>query len=156
MERLEGPTLNSPEVAALSIDKREALGKLIASCWFEQVLHDGFFHADPHPANIVYVGGGKIGLLDFGMAGSLRADDLGKTRLVIHVMQSDIAGIKRSLKIGHTVAPSADELVTRPSKRRSPGILASPQEHRHGALFRQVFASYILCNPSAHPVSRPP
>ena len=142
MERLEGPTLNSPEVAALSIDKREALGKLIASCWFEQVLHDGFFHADPHPANIVYVGGGKIGLLDFGMAGSLRADDLEEgTRLVIHVMQSDIAGIKRSLKrLGIQWPPSADELVTQAIEEafaRYFGV--SLKNIDMGALFRQVF-----------------
>jgi ubiquinone biosynthesis protein len=114
MERVEGPTLNHPEIAALPLDERKALAEVIATCWFKQILHDGFIHADPHPANIVYLGEGRIGLLDFGMAGFLRADDLEEgTKLFLHVMQSDIPGIKRSLKrIGVQWVPSADEAVT--------------------------------------------
>jgi ubiquinone biosynthesis protein len=114
MERLEGPTLNHPEIAALPQEERKALAELIATCWFKQILHDGFIHADPHPANIVYMGGTRIGLLDFGMAGFLREDDLEEgTKLFLHVMQSDIRGIKRSLKrLGVQWVPSADEAVT--------------------------------------------
>ncbi len=114
MERIEGPTLNCPEIAALPIQERKALAETITACWYKQTLHDGFFHADPHPANIVYLGEGRIGLLDFGMAGSLREDDLEEgTKLVLHVMRSDIRGIKRSLKrLGVEWNPSADEAVT--------------------------------------------
>jgi ubiquinone biosynthesis protein len=114
MERIEGPTLNTPEIAALPPEERKALAESIAGCWFKQILHDGFIHADPHPANIVYLGDGKIGLFDFGMAGFLRADDLQEgTRLFLHVMQSDITGIKRSLKrLGVQWNPSADDAVT--------------------------------------------
>jgi ubiquinone biosynthesis protein len=114
MERLEGPTLNSPEIAALPPQERKALAEMISSCWFKQILHDGFVHADPHPANIVYLGEGKIGLLDFGMAGMLREDDLEEaTKLFLHVMRSDIPGIKRSLRrLGVQWNPSADGAVT--------------------------------------------
>ncbi len=114
MERVEGPTLNSLEVAALPVQKRKALAETISLCWLKQVLHDGFIHADPHPANIVYLGDGRIALLDFGMVGSLRADDLEEgTRLFSHVMDSDIAGIKRSLKrLGLHWTPSNDEAIT--------------------------------------------
>lgn len=114
MERFQGLTLNHVEVDRLPMDERRALAESIARCWFRQILHDGFFHADPHPANIVYLGEGDIGLLDFGMTGSLRADDLEEgTKLFLRVMQSDIPGIKRSLRrLGIQWAPSVDEHVT--------------------------------------------
>lgn len=113
MERMEGPTLNSPQVAALPLELRKELAETIADCWFRQILHDGFFHADPHPANLVYLPGGRLSLLDFGQAGSLRMDDLDEgVRLFLYVMDADIRGIRRSLKrLGVQWNPSTDELV---------------------------------------------
>ena len=37
----------------------------------DMILVHGFFHADPHPGNIKYLSGDRIGLLDFGMVGRL-------------------------------------------------------------------------------------
>ena len=142
LERIEGPTLNSPEVAALPLEERKLLAESISSCWFKQILHDGFFHADPHPANIVYLGEGRVGLLDFGMAGSLRADDLENgTRLFFYVMRSDISGIKRSLKrLGIHWSPSVDTLVSQAIEEafgRYFGMSLKGIDMR--SLFRQVF-----------------
>jgi ubiquinone biosynthesis protein len=39
------------------------------------IFRHGFFHADPHPANILVVGPDQIGLVDFGQAGKLSDDD---------------------------------------------------------------------------------
>lgn len=114
LERIEGPTLNHPAISALPVEERKALARTIAACWFRQIFEHGFIHADPHPANIVYLGEGCIGLLDFGMAGVLREDDLEEgTRLFLHIMRADIMGIKRSLKrLGVQWALSSDEEVT--------------------------------------------
>jgi ubiquinone biosynthesis protein len=114
MERLDGPTLNTEVVAQLSLEEKRALAETVADCWFRQILKDGFFHADPHPANIVYLGEGKIGLFDFGLAGLLRAEDLAHgVTLFLRVMDSDIPGIKRSLRrLGVQWNPSADEVVS--------------------------------------------
>lgn len=35
------------------------------------ILEQGFFHADPHPGNLIYLEGNQIGLIDFGMVGRL-------------------------------------------------------------------------------------
>lgn len=114
LERIDGPTLNTAEIVTLPLEERRALAEAITDCWFRQILHDGFFHADPHPANIVYLGTGRLGLLDFGTAGFLRREDLEEgVRLFLHVMQSDVLGIKRSLRrLGVQWTPSADEAVT--------------------------------------------
>jgi ubiquinone biosynthesis protein len=114
LERIAGPTLNATAIRALDPSEKKILAESITDCWFRQILHDGFFHADPHPANIVYLGEGRIGLLDFGTASVLRQEDLQEgVNLFLHVMDSDLAAIKRSLRrLGVHWPPSADEVVT--------------------------------------------
>ncbi len=114
MERIDGPTLNSAVIAELPAEERRAAAAAVADCWFKQILHDGFFHGDPHPANIAYLGEGRIALFDFGTAGFLRGQDLEEgVRLFLHVMDSDIPGIRRSLRrLGVEWSPSSDEAVT--------------------------------------------
>jgi ubiquinone biosynthesis protein len=113
MERIDGPTLNNAVIATLPLDERRILAMAVADCWFKQILQDGYFHGDPHPANIAYLGDGRIALFDFGTAGFLRSDDLEEgVRLFLRVMDSDIPGIKRSLRrFGVEWNPSADEAV---------------------------------------------
>ena len=35
------------------------------------MLEDGFFQADPHPGNVIYLPGNRIAMIDFGMTGRL-------------------------------------------------------------------------------------
>ncbi len=114
MSRIEGPKLTAPEVLSLPAAERRLLAENIAECWFRQVLDDGFVHADPHPANLVSLGDGRFGILDFGMTGTLRSDDLEEaTRLFRAAMRCDVPGIKRALKrLGTDWNPSSDGMVT--------------------------------------------
>lgn len=41
----------------------------------QMVFEDGFFHADPHPGNLFIESDGRIGLIDFGMVGTVGRDD---------------------------------------------------------------------------------
>ncbi|MDO4904901.1 MAG: AarF/UbiB family protein [Lautropia sp.] len=50
---------------------RELLARRGANCMLRMILHDDLFHADPHPGNIIYLSGNRIGLIDFGMVGHL-------------------------------------------------------------------------------------
>ena len=38
------------------------------------ILVDGFFHADPHPGNVIYLPGNRLAMIDFGMVGTALAD----------------------------------------------------------------------------------
>ena len=78
MERLKGRTF-----VELSADERNSpLGKTVArrgaEMYLEMIFRRGFYHADPHPGNLVVLPDGVIGLFDFGMVGrieeSLRED----------------------------------------------------------------------------------
>ncbi len=67
MSRLDGvPFSRLPPDA-----DRSALGRRLVKEALDQVFLDGLFHADPHPGNLLYLGPGRIGVLDFGLIGQL-------------------------------------------------------------------------------------
>jgi ubiquinone biosynthesis protein len=69
MELLEGIKLAEiDDIASRNID-REEIARTGAELYLEMIFADGFFHADPHPGNILIMPGNRIGLLDFGMVG---------------------------------------------------------------------------------------
>lgn len=71
MDFLEGvKTTETAQLEELGCDRKQ-LAERIARLVFRQIFVDGFFHADPHPGNIVVMPGGVIGLIDFGMVGRL-------------------------------------------------------------------------------------
>jgi len=63
------------------------------------IFRDGFFHGDPHPANILVLEGtDRIGLVDFGLAGNLTEDDMTKlTRLFIDAANENVDALPRRL-----------------------------------------------------------
>jgi ubiquinone biosynthesis protein len=63
------------------------------------IFRNGFFHGDPHPANILLLGSHeRIGLVDFGQAGTLSDDDMSKaTRLFIDVANENIDALPKRL-----------------------------------------------------------
>jgi predicted unusual protein kinase regulating ubiquinone biosynthesis (AarF/ABC1/UbiB family) len=66
MEEIQGvPIRQAPEGAA----RKEAARELLES-YYQQILVDGFFHADPHPGNLMWWND-RIYLLDFGMVGEV-------------------------------------------------------------------------------------
>jgi ubiquinone biosynthesis protein len=73
LERIRGIKIN--DMAALdaaNID-RPALAERGAKLILHMVFEDGFFHADPHPGNFFVETDGRIGLIDFGMVGTVDA-----------------------------------------------------------------------------------
>ena len=54
-----------PDSAQVKLFGRQLLSAL-TSCFGRSILETGFFHADPHPGNILVLDDGRIGLIDFG------------------------------------------------------------------------------------------
>lgn len=66
------PRAGQIETLGFSDDTRESLGYLVAHNYVEQVMKDGFYHADPHAGNILLLEDGSgIKWIDFGMMGTL-------------------------------------------------------------------------------------
>lgn len=57
-------------MSTLDLDRSE-LARRGGGAFVEMIFRDGFYHADPHPGNILVMKGGKIGLIDAGMVGRL-------------------------------------------------------------------------------------
>lgn len=77
----------------LEVNKRIAAKNLVNAI-LKQLLIDGFFHADPHPGNILLAPNGAILFLDFGMVG--RLDNWMRERLVFlmfNLIQENVANI---------------------------------------------------------------
>jgi len=71
MEYFEGIKISDSAALDLAgINRRKIAGRLAASIC-NQILRDGFFHADPHPGNIQVMPDGAIIFLDLGMVGCL-------------------------------------------------------------------------------------
>jgi len=71
MELLTGVRLREAgRLDQLGLD-REDLARRGATIWMDMVYRDGFFHADPHPGNLLVLPGGAIGILDCGMVGRI-------------------------------------------------------------------------------------
>jgi ubiquinone biosynthesis protein len=84
LEYLEGIQLADLPHDVFTLDERARLATLLTEAWMTMIFRHGFFHADPHPANILVFGPDQFGLVDFGLAGTLTDDDVSKaTRLFI-------------------------------------------------------------------------
>jgi ubiquinone biosynthesis protein len=68
IEGIRGNDLVAIDNAGLD---RKALAARGADAVLKMILVDGFFHADPHPGNVMYLPGNRIALIDFGMVGRL-------------------------------------------------------------------------------------
>jgi len=114
LEYLDGVQVSDLELEAWSIDQRRRLAYLIAEAWMTMIFRHGFFHGDPHPANILVLGPERIGLVDFGLAGRLTDRDLSKlTRLFIDAVNENIEALPRRLAdLGVRYPPDReDELI---------------------------------------------
>ena len=99
LEWLDGTQLADVEPATMAGDDRRRLAYLLADTWLTMIFRHGFFHGDPHPANVfVLDGGSAIGLVDFGQVGKLTDDDMSKlTRLFIDAANERVDTLPRRL-----------------------------------------------------------
>ena len=79
----------------------ERIAKRSVEIIVQQIFEDGFFHADPHPGNIIIMGepdNPVIGMVDVGMVGRLTPKMRDRTvDLMLAAVREDYAGIADSL-----------------------------------------------------------
>lgn len=87
-------------VALVEIEGRE-LAEQLSKAYLDQILVDGFVHADPHPGNIFVTDDHRLGLLDLGMVTRVEPTTRDRLlRLLLAVVESegaDAAEIAREL-----------------------------------------------------------
>jgi len=71
MDRLEGIGMADREALRRSEYDLSDVAERGANLFLNMIFRDGFYHADPHPGNLMVLPGGVIGLLDCGMVGRI-------------------------------------------------------------------------------------
>ncbi|XP_027333594.1 uncharacterized protein LOC113848331 isoform X1 [Abrus precatorius] len=81
----------------LSQSKESDVGELVnvgVICYLKQLLDTGFFHADPHPGNLIRTPDGKLAILDFGLVTKLTDDQkYGMIEAIAHLIHRDYPAI---------------------------------------------------------------
>jgi ubiquinone biosynthesis protein len=98
LEHLDGTQLADVEVLGWTPEQRRRLAEVLAEAWMTMIFRHGFFHGDPHPANVLVFSPERIGLVDFGLAGRLTDEDVSKaTGLFIDIANENIEALPKRL-----------------------------------------------------------
>jgi ubiquinone biosynthesis protein len=98
LQYLEGVQLADLDLASTPLEERRELAYRVTQTWMEMIFRNGFFHADPHPANVLVLAGGRIGLVDFGLVGKLTDDDMARlTALFVDAATENVDALPRRL-----------------------------------------------------------
>ncbi len=91
------------------------VNRLLVKTYLKQLLEDGFFHADPHPGNLLVMDSGHLAFFDFGMTGRIT------TRLqaqmidaFFHVVGRDVHGLGQDIINLNFLKPGVDPESIRP------------------------------------------
>ncbi|MEN8190460.1 MAG: AarF/ABC1/UbiB kinase family protein [Thermodesulfobacteriota bacterium] len=71
MEFLPGTPGSKPERLRQGEVDLAKFARRGANVFLEMIFRDGFYHADPHPGNLMLLADGRVGILDCGMSGRL-------------------------------------------------------------------------------------
>ncbi|SHK14315.1 ABC1 kinase family protein [Rhodothermus profundi] len=83
LERIRGIKIDHLEALDAAGFNRTELAERVARILLQMVFEDGFFHADPHPGNFFVEADGTIGLIDFGMVGTVDAPTQDRLALLL-------------------------------------------------------------------------
>jgi ubiquinone biosynthesis protein len=98
LERLEGVHVRDIELDRWSDEERRELAYRLTDVWMTMIFRHAFFHGDPHPANVLVLDDGRLGLVDFGLAGRLSDEDMARlTRLFVDAATENVAALPRRL-----------------------------------------------------------
>ena len=94
MEWIDGVKLTNLEaVRSLGIDP-DHMVQIGVNCSLQQLLEHGFFHADPHPGNLLALPDGRLAYLDFGMMSEVsRESRTGLIQAVVHLVNRNFSAL---------------------------------------------------------------
>ncbi|MCC6329301.1 MAG: AarF/ABC1/UbiB kinase family protein [Acidobacteria bacterium] len=104
------------------LEEQERLGvspakvnRLLIKTYLKQLLEDGFFHADPHPGNLLVMPDGRLAFFDFGMVGRITPELQSKMiDAFFHVVAKDPGGIADDLIALDFLKPGTNPNIVRP------------------------------------------
>src|SRR5438477_11240396 len=125
MEEIEGIAIRS----APQGEARKEAARQLLEAFYRQILTDGFFHADPHPGNLLW-SDGTIYFLDLSLVGEVAPDVRERVLLLLLAFwQEDVPFLAEILLL---LAPELPEKLDLDAFRNEIGELLA--EYRHKSL----------------------
>jgi predicted unusual protein kinase regulating ubiquinone biosynthesis (AarF/ABC1/UbiB family) len=109
MEWIVGTKLTQPqEIRDQGIDPTYLI-EMGVQCSLRQLLEHGFFHADPHPGNLLVTPDGKLAYLDFGMMSEIKPyQRYGLIEAIVHLVNRDFEGLANDYVKLEFLTPDTD------------------------------------------------
>ncbi|HMS08127.1 MAG TPA: AarF/ABC1/UbiB kinase family protein [Pyrinomonadaceae bacterium] len=115
MEYIHGTKVTDLERLQAQQIAPEKVNRLLIRTYLKQLLEDGFFHADPHPGNLLVMPDGRLAFFDFGMVGRISPQLQSKMiDAFFHVVGKDPAGIAQDLIDLDFLKPGVDAAAVKP------------------------------------------
>jgi predicted unusual protein kinase regulating ubiquinone biosynthesis (AarF/ABC1/UbiB family) len=95
------------------------VNRLLVRTYLKQLLEDGFFHADPHPGNLLVMDSGHLAFFDFGMVGCIDAKL--QSQMIdafFHVVEKNVRGLGQDIINLNFLKPGVDPETVRPVVER--------------------------------------
>jgi len=115
MEFIRGTKVTDVEALRARRISPVKVNRLLVRTYLKQLLEDGFFHADPHPGNLVVMDTGHLAFFDFGMVG--RITPRLQSQMIdafFHVVERDTGGLAQDLINLDFLKPGVDTERVRP------------------------------------------
>jgi len=115
MEFIRGTKVTDVEALRARRISPVKVNRLLVRAYLKQLLEDGFFHADPHPGNLLVMDTGHLAFFDFGMVG--RITPRLQAQMIdafFHVVGRDIEGLAQDLIDLDFLKPGVDPERVRP------------------------------------------
>ena len=112
--------IHGTKVTDLETQERQGISpakvnRLLIKTYLKQLLEDGFFHADPHPGNLLVMADGRLAFFDFGMVGRITPELQAKMiDAFFHVVGKDPSGIAQDLIDLDFLKPGTNPSIVKP------------------------------------------
>ncbi len=91
------------------------VNRLLVRTYLKQLLEDGFFHADPHPGNLLVMDSGHLAFFDFGMVGRITPKLQSQMiNAFFHVVSKDVRGLGQDIINLNFLKPGVNPETIRP------------------------------------------
>lgn len=109
MEWIDGTKLTNVESLQEQGINATHVVEVGVQCSLRQLLEHGFFHADPHPGNLLAMRDGKLAYLDFGMMSEVKPHQrYGLIEAIVHMVNRDFEGLTRDYVKLDFLTPDTD------------------------------------------------
>lgn len=113
-EFIEGAKCDQISIAKLDTETKIKITKILSDVFLSSVFENRFFHADPHPGNIIIQEDGRVAFIDFGAMGRIEKSRLhAVVQFLLGLLDRDVEKVVRVLAEANTIPAGVDELSLR-------------------------------------------